>query len=223
MYLILTKKMQERIFKIKYGCTPLERCSLVFVYNEKYIICNTAKKKIHQIRTNRDNQSKWIHIFKGQFEEIEPRFIFFGQWYDTEEKYKFQKRLFQYVVDSVANENCCFKLHPSKKDEQMQYLDSINNVISNSSSFEIFNHYHDMSQKVLISVQSTAISSPKLVYNEEPYVIYLYKIYSECFPDSLSEHVLKAGDQLKSVYHQNRVLIPNSVEEFLTLLAQLRE
>lgn len=218
------KKKQEFLFQLRYGITPIKRCSRVYLYNPAFVMCNTADKTVCKISSNRSMQKKWIDIFKGEHESIEHRFIFFGQWYESAREYGFQNVLIKALMEVISREDCCIKLHPSRMEEQISYLENnIEKVSSNSSSFEVVNHYHDMRDKVLISVTSTAVSSPKLIYDEEPFVIYCFKIFADLKHEKASENTLGVVEKLKHIYKEDKVFIPESIEEFKQILSVLRD
>lgn len=219
----IEKVRKENIFKFAYKIAPTDYCSNVYVYKPDYMICNTLNKNLIQIRVDKERQKDWIRVFRGNINEIDEKFIFFGQWYLSREEYQFQKELIEQIMNVIPHDYLCYKLHPSKTDEQLQSVAGTGiKIIDNSNPFEIVNHYYSMRSKVLISVQSTAVSSPKMIFDEEPTVIYLYNIFSNRFPGRISNNVMRAGEKLKEIYKCGSVYCPKDMAEFLQILHSLK-
>lgn len=76
----------------------------------------------------------------------------------------------------------------------------------------------DLTNKVLITRGSAAVLHPKYMFDQEPYVIFTYKLYSR---DKINDEAMLAED-LKSCYdNKNKIIIPNSLEELKHILENL--
>lgn len=74
----------------------------------------------------------------------------------------------------------------------------------------------DINNKLLITVDSTAAFSPKMLYNNEPYIIFLYKIEDSRKNDANVDELVKLF--VESYDDKNKIFIPNNEEEYYRIL-----
>ena len=82
----------------------------------------------------------------------------------------------------------------------------------------LYSEMKDLDQRVLVGVGSTAMYSPKLVFDAEPYIIDLHKLaYNNKMYDDLMQ-------KMRSLYRdKNKVLCPDTREEFLEVVKELTQ
>lgn len=142
-----------------------------------------------------------------------------------DERYKIfssldQVKLLKYIEKFVDKDNLLIRKHPITK--HSDYENALYKVDSNTEyAWELILLNEDMSSKTLISIISTAVFSPKMMFDEEPVVMILGKALKNEFTgkepwadllwtDSFAELVSK----FKSLYRNpNRVLVPDSLKE----------
>jgi hypothetical protein len=112
--------------------------------------------------------------------------------------------------------NPVIKCHPRFTD-----IDSFKDydVISENTPLELVMINHDMSGKILVTPFSTAAITPKLIFDQEPVVIFLYRLYhlDESLPQikEVEDFILSVK---KTYSDPNRVQIPRTFEELTAVL-----
>ena len=76
-------------------------------------------------------------------------------------------------------------------------------------------------QKVIVSCVSTTAMNPKFMFNEEPYVIFTYRLY-----DDYRQHPVECDDRLSGILmdayqDKSKILIPNSMRELSTMVRRI--
>ena len=121
-------------------------------------------------------------------------------------------------VNDIFGDDIIYKKHPRDK----TVYDNANIKTYNYSSipFEVLCANIDISNKVLIVAASTAVCTPKVLFNAEPYVVLMYK-FVKC-----NHLALKQDDYyqaIKNTYKdKSRFLIPESEQEFFDCLTRIR-
>lgn len=126
------------------------------------------------------------------------------------------------LLISKLNDICgdfCLKRHPrdnSKIDTNIEvYKDKI-------ASFEAICMSSEMSNKVLITLSSTAVFTPKLLFNQEPYVILLYKLFNVKIASDKDRDLFYNG-LIKLYNNPNKIIIPSSREELFSIIKSLNK
>lgn len=102
-----------------------------------------------------------------------------------------------------------YKPHP--RDNRIDF--DLNKTLSYQIPFEVTCLDSNMNSAVLISYLSTCVSSPKIIFDKEPFVLLLYKLVNS----SLDTKPLdRFYDALRKTYvHADRILIPNDIHELM--------
>lgn len=145
--------------------------------------------------------------------------IIFDQNLELKEVKEIQKDIAQKTVDVFGNENVLVKLHPSSRDiDYGEHIYTFNNKIP----FELVMAYEGMNRKVLVSIFSTACMSPKLDFDQEPYIIFTYKLYGDRF--IIGDTYLDQIEQLQDRYaDETRIAVPNDINDFVRILNTFKE
>ena len=110
------------------------------------------------------------------------------------------------------------KRHPSDKKEKhcnIKYCEC------SDVPFEIIIANSDVSNKILISVFSTAAITPKILFNQEPKIILLCKIF-QGYSKECNEDVIKFFEKTKGLYHAENFYIPETEDELFEILEKLK-
>lgn len=122
-----------------------------------------------------------------------------------------------HVISKLGKKNIIIKPHPRQKNSSLQNLGC--EICKNYSiPWEVILLNNQMDKKILISVLSSASITPKLLFNEEPTSILLYKLienYQEIYNKDLSNFLEIVKDSYTS---KNKVYIPESFEELKEIL-----
>lgn len=125
----------------------------------------------------------------------------------------------------IADQNAIIKSHPrysrSQKDKHL--------VLKSMMPWEAIITAIDINNKILVSISSTSIVTPKIMQNREPIVICLVKVFEEFLKLSLPKDRYKEVDNLidffsfiKSTYtNPNRFKIPSSIIELRSIMDNL--
>lgn len=133
------------------------------------------------------------------------------------ENCKLYKRMCLKVNEFFGND-IIYKKHPRDKTT----YDGANIKIYEYSSipFEVLCANIDISNKVLIVAASTAVCTPKVLFNAEPYVVLMYK-FVKC-----NQLAVKQDDYYQSIKNtykdKSRFLIPESEQDFVDCLTRIR-
>lgn len=127
--------------------------------------------------------------------------------------------LYGEAADTVGRERTSIKCHPRDtmpKEPGFQYY---NNT---SIPFEVLCLNMNMNQKVLVAISSTAAVIPKLLLDQEPFVIMLYKMTDRFQGKEPASR--RYYEQCKNLYrNKERFMIPNTMEEFHDMLRQIKD
>lgn len=148
--------------------------------------------------------------------ENDVRFLFFDQALQFDSEINEQKRLFNLIDKTTQNEELTVKVHP--RTDGHKYKRSM----AGDYPFEIMELNQDVSNKVLISIASTASLSSKLVFDEEPYVILLYKLMNSSIFQRSQQANFAFAEKVQADYeHENRFFIPETEEELIDIIQEL--
>ena len=128
-------------------------------------------------------------------------------------KVDFDKEAFwNKVFDCINKDISIIKPHPRQKNSSLGK--SGIDVCSNTTlPWEIVCLNNDLSNKVQITIFSQACISPKLIFDQEPTVIFLYKLLPVGY-DYLGQGLLEFADSIGNWYRdKNKYFIPETFEE----------
>lgn len=137
--------------------------STIMVYKPE--ICqNVSKRQLMAIPPVTDEiYEKLAHVF-GEEALPKEKVIFFSEPFLDEFIHNNEVPLLEKIAERVGKENILIKLHPRCTYDRFTPLGF--KVMTNSIiPFEIVAHDKEVENKILISVSSTAVNSPRLVYN----------------------------------------------------------
>jgi hypothetical protein len=69
----------------------------------------------------------------------------------------------------------------------------------------------DIDDRCLVSINSTALFNPKLLFDQEPYIIFVYKLVKLFYDWSLFEGTIKLF--VEEYRDKEKIMIPESIEE----------
>ncbi len=135
-------------------------------------------------------------------------------FFDTVRNEEFDKSgniIFSRIIDKVLRTGkFMIKSHP--REIKAKY--DGNQSIEFGLPFEMLCLYNDFSDKVFINSFSTVVFSPKIIFNQEPKVVFLYKMMKKHMKvnDSIYDKCIEA---LKSIYSQKDKIIVCESEDAL--------
>lgn len=149
---------------------------------------------------------------------INQTFIYFDTIKAEEFSYngiRYIQQISSLIQRCVGTDKLIFKFHPRDKsiDVTLPHIESL------SVPFECFCYYNDFSDKVLITNFSTSVFTPKILYEQEPTIIFLYKIMADYQIMNIDTTIVEA---LKAIYSdKSKIIIPENVEELKEALKRL--
>lgn len=218
-----TKNKKDSILKLRYGARPLEICKKLYVYEPDCVTNNSNQIPVGQLEKIVDSQHFKIDIkrvFSAEKYVLDKPCVFLNAWFNDKEQYNLQRRLLDKMLSVVGTEKSLVKLHPNEIGT-IDENDGVN-YLAGKASFEVCNFGYDYSNQIFVSIISTACLTPKMIYDQEPYIIYLYKIFEKDYP--MWEDVDETIKKLISCYkNPEKVFIPESWEEYEQVLETIKD
>lgn len=155
------------------------------------------------------------------------RYIYFGQaFYEDYNIIEFVEKesKIMKILNQSIRKNMTVKLHPRKVKDSKSVKDSIE---TNCPWECIVNQLENIDDRVLISISSTSLITPKLIADKEPYIICTIKIFENAFKNVFSKYdyynknVLLFEEVKKMYKHPEKVYFPESIDEFKKILLQI--
>jgi len=128
------------------------------------------------------------------------------------------QQLYSMIFDWIGRDHILIKKHP--RDKLADYF-GVRYSKNSGIPFEVQTMGVDMNSKLLISFASTSVVTPKLLKDEEPCVLLLYKLV-KCVRDTFVDRD-KFYLAVQSLYHNpDKFMIPESIFELRDCLSKLR-
>lgn len=154
----------------------------------------------------------------NQSDHIKEKYIIFDTLrLKDDKKFKTLDKCYEIIAECVGISNVINKPHPRSR-------------VSNNSNISVYQNQEipmeilyanmsDLDQKVLISFTSSAVFTPKILFNKEPQVISLHRIFKESTMSMLFEEVYK---KFKETYtDMDKVSAPESIKELKETISRL--
>lgn len=119
------------------------------------------------------------------------------------------------IIEKLGRENVIVKPHPRdiKKRFDCEYYEQP------SLPMEVLCMHQDFSNKVLLSFFSTSLITPKMLYDQEPVLIMLYKVLGSTINIELKD---KLCESMASIYKEkNRIYVPETKNELIDIIEAL--
>jgi len=121
------------------------------------------------------------------------------------------------IAKEILTKDYIIKLHP--RTNVNNYSD-FNLYQNNSIPWEVITLNSNLEDKVLISYYSTACVSPKIIFDQEPILIFLYDIQG--IEDILTSETKNFIKKFKNLYKdQSKIFIPNTIEELKSIMLKI--
>lgn len=210
-----------------FGSWIMDECTEVYAKRPSQVNCGKYKNMpVKQLcQSSRETDKVLMELFYGSYEDarlFERKVIYFDQNIDRAEIRKMLLKLADVVSGVIGKEELLVKLHPMSG-ELAAYSSELTTYCSRVP-FEVLMNTCHMGDKILISLFSTACFSPKYILDEEPYVIFLYKIMKFDTYIEFNAQFLHGVENLRRSYTKpNRIIIPETTEEMMEELKRIKE
>ena len=167
-------------------------------------------------------KEKLTYIF-GNEPMPEERFIYFEDFFFTDRHVTNDMELFKEIARIVGKDNIVVKTHP--RDDYDRFAPMGYKTIGKSNTpWECQLLNSTVEKKILISVTSTAILTPYIIFNKNINVVSLEKLYKWEVPLHTDEGFQKCLDRIKKNMNENGVYLhmPSSLEELRELLLYMK-
>lgn len=221
--------MFKKIFiKVFYGRDIMNEHSGAYVYRPEYLETNkpiNINKLEMMNKFNFESLSIINNIigYEAIYSEgLDSKYIYFDQAFQFEQIISDGIEILNLILKYVEQTDIVVKLHPRTNKNMYQNLCK---VIDMPIPYEIITLNSKISNKVLISIYSTACLNPKIIFDEEPYVILLFKLVDlSLLTPHLSRNSFDLAYKVKDSYiNSNRLFIPETVEELQEILIYLEK
>lgn len=219
--------IRKSVSYLIFGSWIMDECRGLYVRRPEQINCGKYKniplKRLY--KSDHALDRLLMEIFYGSYKDMllfERKVIYFDQNIDRLEIKKMLLRLADVVSGGIGKEHVLVKLHPMSSDLAVYSSDL--ETYSSRVPFEVIMDACHIGDKILISLFSTACFSPKYILNEEPYIIFLYKIMKFDTYIEFNAQFLHGVENLRQSYSKpDRIIIPETIEEMLKELKRIKE
>lgn len=180
--------------------------------------------KIPSLETKYDkNRNLYNEILKfspDSSREFNSKHIFFDQAFQFESIIEKGRDLLEVISGLVGEEDITIKLHPRTR---RGLYDEKYKISTTSAPFEIILLNHELREKVFFSINSTACLNPKIVFDEEPYVIVLFNLLDFSKNENRNIKLNEIFYKVQSSYKaKGRFFIPESIAELRSAVNLIR-
>ncbi len=150
---------------------------------------------------------------------LKNRYIFFDSPFPSYKIHKKQLEIIDFFVKKLGD-SFCVKLHPSTLLKVEEYREHVSTV---RTTIEMLCMNANMSNNVFISVISTVGITPKLMFDQEPIVIFLYKIIKLDKITHIGSELFEFIEDFESTYtDSDRIFIPESMQELNDVFVKIK-
>ena len=201
--------------------TNLEKLRPKRLYVNNRSVCETDLcADVRQIcRVTDPEFDRWLEQIFGekQYDYKKLDFIFMAQPNDEliDGVEIYDKKVCEILSEKC--ENVAIRLHPRMDNNIEMGIKKTDNRLWELVSYDEIDDHH-----VIISDFSSSQFTPKLLYNKEPYLIFLYNIYPTNKKESAKKMISWWIAQIKKAYSSSdKIFEPGSFEEFEMILEKL--
>jgi len=184
---------------------------------ELYYDYRNQQRTIYQIapfdEVDEKFKDSYFNIFGSDVHAIPPKCIYFDavreEICETSNAAEKMQHWFDAIEASIGPANISIKSHPRAKDK---YPHKCPNYPNTSCPMEIDYLNMDLDNTILISVASTAVITPKLLYDKEPIVLLLCNVDTNVYTPN--EKQLELYHNIQSEYKDKRkFMMPDNMAE----------
>ena len=170
---------------------------------------------------------KSIFSYEDEIEKYSQVIFFeqpFGNDYQCQEYDSFVDKIYKELYFVFREKDISIKAHPRTERKH----NSINMIYGTTPWECIANDMEDIEERVLITMESTAVITPKVLYNKEPYIIVLIYFMRDFFEyiengKVMFERTIRLFEHVKSLYKTDKFYIPKTMEEYRSILNTIKD
>ena len=220
-------RKRQMLFRLKGKTSPWSRIETIYVNNKTQFRENKIAKKIEQLTP----MGETSEFFQKAVEAIFPyrecslydqhNIIYLTQPLNTIID---EPELYWTIEEDILaglNEiklPVVIRKHPKHN----SYINKVFPEDMSNDLWELICARQITDNHVLISGYSTAQFSPKFLYNKEPWLIFIFKLYTGFFNDQKIESMQEVIERIRNGYeNKEKLLIPKNVEELKEALVKI--
>ncbi len=228
--LIQASQKLKLFLKLFHGRDYFANINCLYAYLPDSMLVNRefeVKKISRVVQKDKDVYNKIFEYRQESDFYTNKRFVYLDQAYKKQLGIPIDNgKLLQIIGREIPQESIAVKLHPTRTPDDAEYADCMLNIAPKTPiPWEVQLLNMNLQEKVFISINSTACITPKMVFDQEPIVVLLYRLVPECLSASADNG--KAMEQFfekvrDSYQASNRFFIPETVEELIQILRQIK-
>jgi|GEM_PF-2586294 len=132
---------------------------------------------------------------------------------------KVEEKAYKLFTQYFCENKICVKLHPTDKNTHKRYK----NTLADHNLWELTVLERNFNEKILVSLNSSALFTPKFIYNKELIVVLLYKLAENYNSGDSANPTLSLFDKLKDSYtDKDRIFQPETWGELEQIIIRLK-
>ncbi|UBH09362.1 alpha-2,8-polysialyltransferase family protein [Macrococcus armenti] len=204
------KNRKNQVAKYLTGINFEKILKSVYVYEPSLI--NIKNVDIYPIQKLNDNNriiELLIELFELQDMKFTNQILFLDQPFPNSKNY------LDLIKRIKSLEEIVVKKHPRS------ILDNDIDQLNFNKAFELLLLSNNLNDKVLIAFTSSAMVTPKMMFNQEPIIVILYKLLDI---DVGGNEVEKIISKLKHLYkNKEKIIVPETIEELESIIENFKE
>lgn len=151
------------------------------------------------------------------------KYIFFEECYIRNRHTVNDLELLKYIADFVGKDNITIRLHPKTSVDRFT-LHGFQVAMQDNSLWELMCLLEDLSDKVFLTVKSSATFSALSISRSTPCIVVLKDLVKGCFPNKNASDFVTYLDTVKRTVNQDeaRLFVPQSLQELQIILNDLK-
>ena len=216
--------LKRMFFRFFFGGNPFKNLQRAYIYRPDFMEKSGENIELKKLPFIDKNNKEIVQIFNNVFEyenkdsvEWSQKVFYFDQPFLVQSINANVLKLVDFISTKLAPKfQLNIKLHPRTN---KNIFENKVNVMQTRLPFEFVVMNNEVKDKILISVFSSACLNPKIMFDEEPYVILLYKIIDLPRLWNLNERNFNLAYKVKESYKaKNKFFIPETFEELSEII-----
>ena len=209
--------IKMKLYRLFHIGPPMIKLQRLYVNNAK--MCNSKMtQNIIQLPRITEDYIKYLYsVFGEQNDRFDKRIV----WLTTPNELCYDiSSLDNKIMDCLKEfySDVCIRLHPRQQDSERFCGFSIDN---NNRLWELSISDSSINNKILIGLFSSAQTNPKYLFDNEPYLIFLFPFYASCIHNSLIERMNQSIELLKEVYSDpSKIRTAKDIDELRSIILE---
>lgn len=230
---------QLDLYQIDEGIGDYFVCTKQILELEKYVKCRyllapelymrndgIENRRMPYAYGDKELQDTIKTVFGGVDVSMFKRVVYFAQPYENDYQIQGFDDVENQVIDALCQqfgkENVLIKRHPRENKKGNYELEEL----KTTTPWEAYvNELEDIDNMLLVSINSTALITPKLLFNREPAILILENIFRPVWTEAMceSDNMIKFFENIRKTYNNpEKFIIPDNVDELKRELSLLK-